>query len=162
MNKVYLDGYNFILRNSALARLFRSDQDAARERLKSILQDYAARKKVKITVVYDSREKPIGEGTVTSYYLYEEIFVNDADAYLRNISGRSRAPRMDRITIVSSDYSDVYLPAKGRGAAVLSCEEFYSEILKLMRKKDTDQEKPSPPTSKEIEDWLRYFETGED
>jgi predicted RNA-binding protein with PIN domain len=162
VNRVYLDGYNFILRNPTLSRIFKGDNQMARERLKSILQEYAARRKVKITVVYDSEDKTPGQGTVTSGYLYEEVFVRDADSYLRQMMDRSQGRDEHALTIVSSDFSDVILPAKGRGVRVLTSEEFNEDLKRTISKEQSESEKPSPPDKEELEDWMRYFGEGEE
>ncbi|MFQ6104694.1 MAG: NYN domain-containing protein [Candidatus Glassbacteria bacterium] len=156
MNKVYLDGYNFILRNQILSRIFKGQPHLAREKLKSLLQEYAIRKKITIIVVYDSREKLPGEGSVSSGYRYKEVFVKDADSYLRKVMERPRSTH--GITIVSSDVSDVVLPAKARGVNVISSEEFTRKLRKMGRRERKDYEKPSPPSGEELEDWIRYFE----
>jgi len=134
VNRIYLDGYNFILRNPDLSRIFRGNSVLARERLKSLLQGYAALKKVKIFVVYDSREKREGQGTVTSDYLFEEVFVRDADSYLRKIVETQGRKQKGELTVVSSDVSDILLPAKAHGARVLKSEEFFTQLLNTGRK----------------------------
>jgi len=162
VNRIYLDGYNFILRNPDLARIFRDNPLLARQRLKSLLQGYAALKKAKVVVAYDSKEKGLDQGTVTSDYLYKEVFVKDADSYLRKTVEKSRGGRRSELTVVSSDVSDVLLPAKAQGVRVLTSEEFFSQILSMNRKTGEEPEKPSPPGKNEIEDWIKYFEEGEE
>ncbi len=160
MNRIYLDGYNFILRNPDLARIFRDNPLQARERLKSLLQGYAALKKAKVVVVYDSREKGRDKGTVKSGYLYKEVFVRDADSYLRKTVEKSEGKQRSELTVVSSDVSDVLLPARAQGVRVLTSEEFFSQILSIDRKTREEPEKPSPPGKNEVEDWIKYFEEG--
>jgi predicted RNA-binding protein with PIN domain len=162
VNRIYLDGYNFILRNPDLSRIFRESPLQARERLKSLLQGYAAHKKVKVIVVYDSREKDPGQGTITSGYLYEEVFVKDADAYLRKLVEQSAGKQSSRLTVVSSDVSDVLRPVKAHGVGVLRSEEFFTQLQSTDRKRFEEPEKPSPPGKKEIEDWIKYFEEREE
>jgi len=162
VNRIYLDGYNFILRNPNLSLIFRDSPLQARERLKSLLQGYAARRKVKVVVVYDSREKAPGQGTITSDYLYEEVFVRDADAYLRKLVEKAGRKQRTGLTVVSSDMYDVLLPAKAHGARVLRSEEFFAQLLSSERKLFDEPEKPSPPGKNEIEDWIKYFEEKEE
>jgi predicted RNA-binding protein with PIN domain len=159
VKKLYVDGYNFIFRNPPLSRIHAQSLAHAREVSRSLLQRYAASKKVEVCVVYDSREKANGSAITDVGYLYEEIFVKDADAYLRNLAAE-RAESED-ITIVSSDISDVLRPARGYGAKVMSSEEFFRLLEKSERKQREEPEKPPPPQGEEIDRWLKFFGEGE-
>ncbi len=160
MNKVYLDGYNFILRNPSLSRFSRGQLERGREHIRSLLSRYAVVRKTQVIVVYDSRKKPPGEGTAYSGRFYREVFVRDADSYLRRVmeTGRDRKNTI----VVSSDVDHVVLPARAQGVTVMSSEEFYRVVRKTEERLREDPEKPPPPTGADLEDWMRYFEEGEE
>lgn len=158
VKKIYIDGYNFIFRNPPLSRIHTQSPAQAREMMRSLLERYAAAKKVEIHVVYDSREQDNGDYVKDTGYRYEEIFVKDADAYLRSLA--EQRGRSEDITVVSSDRWDVLGPAKARGAAVMSSEEFYRLLEKRERRVREKPEKPSPPEGEELEQWLKFFEEG--
>lgn len=160
MNKVYLDGYNFIHRNPTLSRLSKGDLEHGREHIRSLLARYATVRKTQIIVVYDSRTKLPGEGTAYSGYLYREVFVRDADSYLRRVMRTE--PDRKNVMVVSSDVEHVVQPAKAHGIAVMSSEEFMRVVRKTEQRDREQSEKPLPPTGREVDDWIRYFEEGEE
>lgn len=155
MKKIYVDGYNLIFRIPTLSRVQRESPARAREMLSSLLQRYAASKKTEMYVVYDSRERETGEQRFLAGYRFEEIFVKDADRYLRNITEKN-AENQD-ITVVSSDINDVVRPAKAYGAKVMTAEEFFRLLENCERRSKTQPEKPPPPTGEELEQWLEIF-----
>jgi predicted RNA-binding protein with PIN domain len=134
------------------------DLQGARERFCMRLQNYAARKRVGLEVVFDSSE----DGYFPSVFSKNGLkitFCSDADDYIRNVVRGSHSPAS--ILVVSSD-GEITSDVRRRGAKVKSPAEFdafLSRSASPRKVEPADDEKPSPESisAGEVNAWLEEF-----
>ena len=153
---IIIDGYNFIFRMGGTPR--REDLQRARERFCMRLQNYAARKKVGLEVVFDSPEDEYFP-SVSSKNGLKITFCPDADDYIRNVVRGSHSPAS--ILVVSSD-GEITSDVRRSGAKVESPAEFDAFLSRSAgpgRVEPVDDEKPSPESisAGEVDAWLEEF-----
>ena len=84
-------------------------------------------------------------------------FDQNADEVIKKII--SKQTDLRRFFVVSSD-REIKNFAKAKGARSLSCEEFERELksaLKEYRESQAEEKKVAPPSSFEINQWLKIF-----
>ena len=152
---IIIDGYNFIFRVYGFGQ---AELQEVREKFLLRLQNYIEKKKVKIEVVFDSREKEFFP-SVSSRDRLKIVFSQDADDYIRNVVEDSHNPAS--ILVVSSD-GEIIRGVSKHGAKIESPMKFDMLLNKNVcrMKESPDDEKPSPEsmTKGEITAWLREFE----
>ncbi len=85
------------------------------------------------------------------------FFEQDADEVIKKII--SQQTDMRRFYVVSSD-REIKNYAKRKGARPLTCEEFERELkvaLKENKESRTEEKNVPPPTSFEVDQWLKIF-----
>jgi predicted RNA-binding protein with PIN domain len=151
-----IDGNNFI-GHSSPAEL-RDPQSKHRLVLK--LQKFQRQKKTRVLVVFDGSPDPdfIDEKFRKKYFsVIFPSFDQNADEVIKEII--SKQTDLRRFFVVSSD-REIKNFAKAKGAKSLSCEEFERELksmLKEHRESKADEKKVAPPSSLEINQWLKIF-----
>ena len=150
-----IDGHNLIGRLPDL----RLDDPQDEAKLVARLRAYHARTGKRVTVVFD-HGLPGGRSRELSGGRVEVVFASTghtADGILRERVRRARDPR--GLTVVTSDRA-VIAAARARGARVLRSEEFAAQ-LRAPRPVD-DGEQDVHLSAKEVEEWLKVFEGGEE
>jgi predicted RNA-binding protein with PIN domain len=154
-----IDGYNVILGGG-----FSSDVDDARESFLILLDSYAAKKKVELTVVWDGGEPASGAKRgarrVRSVYAGG---VQTADE--RIVKMVEDAQQRGRITVVSDDRRHITTIVKSLGAQVIGTRDFLSLIryapTRRFRKdvcKSRDEDGAKEVVDDlSVEDWIRLF-----
>lgn len=148
---IVIDGYNLIRQSPRFEQLDRRDLETGRH---ALLEALAAYKKVKahpITVVFDGGDAPTGMPRRDRYKGIELRFSRPgelADTVIKRMAGREG----NRMMVVSSD-REVTAYAEGKGAAVISANEFEQRLMmaRMMDVKGTEDGDPSPgwqPTTK--------------
>jgi predicted RNA-binding protein with PIN domain len=171
-----IDGYNVILNRGYFpARgLKKADFDSYDERRRDflrLLSSYAAKKKVGITVVWDSKEYT---GGVKAEHgsIVRSIYTNPgitADETIIQMVERSKNRR--RITVVSDDRRHIMEIVKSLGANAMGVGDFLSltGISSFVRRKDRrdnrridDKEDADKSVADDlsIEEWLKLFNSG--
>ncbi|MGE4490654.1 MAG: NYN domain-containing protein [Kiritimatiellales bacterium] len=120
-DQLIIDGYNLMHQDAALDGR-REDLATARQRLVRRIEQGAAGMALKITVVFDGREK--GRDAALDTPRLEVLFSpanRTADGVIEQMV--HDAPRPDRILVVTSDGIEQRLVSVF-GAAVISCREF--------------------------------------
>ena len=122
------------------------------------LQNYAARKKVRLEVVFDSPEDEYFPSGYSKSGL-KITFCPDADGYIRNVVGKNRSP--DSILVVTSD-GEIVRDVRRSGAKVKSPAEFDAFLGRSAggrKVEPADDEKPSPESisAGEVDAWLEKF-----
>jgi predicted RNA-binding protein with PIN domain len=151
-----IDGNNFI-GHSSPAEL-RDPQ--SKHRLVSKLQRFQRQKKTRVLVVFDGNPDPdfIDEKFRKKYFsVIFPAFDQNADEVIKEIV--SKQTDLRRFFVVSSD-REIKNFAKTKGAKSLSCEEFERELksaLKEHRESQAEEKKVVPPSSFEINQWLKIF-----
>ena len=153
---IIIDGYNFIFRMGGMPQ--QEDLQRARERFCMRLQNYAARKKVRLEVVFDSPEDEYFP-SVSSKNGLKITFCSDADDYIMNVVRGSHSPAS--ILVVSSD-GEITSDVRRSGAKVKSPAEFDAFLNKSAGQRKVepaDDEKPSPESigAGEVNAWLEEF-----
>ena len=158
---IVIDGYNCIFR---MGQLQQKDLQRAREEFILHVQSYIARKKVNITIIFDSKEEQHLQlsnilPSISSINGLQIVFCPDADDHIRNIVRDDHNPAS--IVVVSSDGS-ITRDVRKKGAKVKSPSEFDMLLNKSVCREKApvdDNEKPSPESISEgeITDWLRKF-----
>lgn len=158
MKKVIVDGYNLIYAHPELKERVRTDARRAREMLITILAGYVRARKVKVTLVFDSRltrAAPVLSLPPRLEVLFSRSGLS-ADELIVKMMESERQP--GSVTVVSSDYKDIGRVAKSLGIHVLPAQTFWREILKEKKRGEKTEEKPTSVSEREVEYWLEEFE----
>lgn len=151
-----IDGNNFI-GHSSPAEL-RDPQ--SKHRLVSKLQRFQRQKKTRVLVVFDGNPDSdfIDERFRKKYFsVLFPSFDQNADEVIKEII--SKQTDLRRFFVVSSD-REIKNFAKAKGAKSLNCKEFERELksaLKEHRESQAEEKKVAPPSSFEINQWLKIF-----
>lgn len=151
-----IDGNNFIGYSSP-AEL---RDPLSKHRLVSKLQRFQRQKRTRILVVFDGNPDPDFVDERFRRKLFSVIFPSfdqDADEAIKEII--SKETDLRRFFVVSSD-REIKNFAKAKGAKPLSCKEFARELksaLKEHRESQAEEKKVPPPSSFEINQWLKIF-----
>lgn len=151
-----IDGNNFIGYSSpADLRDPRS-----RYRLVSKLQRFQRQKNTRVIVVFDGNPDPNLSGEKYRGGKFSVIFPffdQNADEVIKKTISRQTDRR--RFYVVSSD-REIKNFARRKGAKPLTCEEFERELkraLKEHKESQADKKNVSPPTSFEVDQWIKIF-----
>ena len=149
--RTYIDGYNVLHKISRLARMMKSNPDAARRGLVEFVRK-RSRAKGQITVVFDGHGDAIGGGrAITVVY----SLTRTADDWIRFQLESDPYPRM--ALVVSSD-NEVRAHAAVCGAHLLSAQEFITDVKKESADLVEQHIKNRPVSESEVRFWLREFE----
>lgn len=152
---IIIDGYNFIFRMYSFKN---GELENVRERLVLRLQNYIEKKKVRIEVIFDSREKELFP-SVSSRKGIKIVFCEDADDYIREVVRNSE--KKGPILVVSED-GGILRDVRNCGVKVKSPSKFDTILSKGVRKRkldSEDSEKPSPESISEgdVSAWLKEY-----
>ena len=152
---IIVDGYNFIFRMYSFKK---GELQEMREKLILRLQNYVGKKKVRIEVVFDSRDKELFP-SVSSRKGLKIVFCEDADDYIREVVRNSK--KKGPILVVSED-GEILRDVRRCGVKVKSPSEFDTILSKGVRKRKLDSEdsqKPSPESISEgdVTAWLKEY-----
>jgi predicted RNA-binding protein with PIN domain len=150
-----VDGYNVILR-------WKGNLEENRDYFLKLLDSYASKKKVEITVVWDGSGNPgAGSGGRRRINtIYSAPFRRADDKIIRMVQ---RMKHRGRVTVVSDDKRHIVGVVKQLGAGSLSVEGFLDLIGfqgKGKKGGDFDQgseEEPPPADDLTVEQWLELF-----
>ena len=121
-----VDGYNMIFAWEDLAETAKHDLSAARRHLKDLLTGYAAFRKCRTILVFDSYRQPGSEKYLDAGI--QVVFTREgetADAYIQNLAAQFGGNY--RVSVASSD-GLVQLSALGSGVLRVSARELRQEI----------------------------------
>ena len=121
-----VDGYNMIFAWEDLAETAKHDLSAARRHLSDLLTGYAAFRKCRTVLVFDSYRQPGSEKYLDAGI--QVVFTREgetADAYIQNLAARFGGNY--RVSVASSD-GLVQLSALGSGVLRVSARELRQEI----------------------------------
>lgn len=151
---IIIDGYNFIFR---MYNFKDAELQSAREKLLLRLQNYIEKKKVRIEVVFDARDKEYPSAVSPNGRL-KIVFCQDADDYIRETVKNSQG--RTSILVVSED-GEITRYVKKHGAKVKSPSEFDLQLNVYKKEEIADDEKPSPESMSEgdVTSWLEEFRT---
>lgn len=122
MNHYIIDGNNLIGKIAPLMQLQRKDKQASREGLVSLLNNFLAGKKIKLTLHFDgfaNTALPLFKGRI----VYSDK--RTSDSKIREEIDQSKNPK--KIVMVSSDHS-IMNYARVCSCKVVKSEDFYTEI----------------------------------
>ena len=125
-NCLIVDGYNMIFAWEDLAETAKHDLSAARRHLKDLLTGYAAFRKCRTILVFDSYRQPGSEKYQDAGI--QVVFTREgetADAYIQNLAAQFGGNY--RVSVASSD-GLVQLSALGSGVLRVSARELRQEI----------------------------------
>ena len=129
-------------------------------RLVSKLRKFQRQKKTRVLVVFDGSPDPDFLDEQFRSNRFSVIFPSfdqNADEVIKKII--SKQTDLRRFFVVSSDH-EIKNFARKKGAKSLSCKDFERElksILKEHRESRADEKNVSPPSSFEIDQWLKIF-----
>lgn len=158
MNKIIIDGYNFIHAIPDLAAHLEENLAAAREALLKKLHVYCNSRQVKIIVVFDGGVPPVGIDAahpVSNVQIFFSRSPFKADPLIKRLV--EKEARHGDLSLVTED-NDIIRFAKGRGAKILSGAQFNALLVKpdqehLHYKKKFDHEL----SDDELAEWLKLF-----
>ena len=155
-----VDGYNVILND----RVFRKKGglEERREYLLKLLDAYAAKKKVEITVVWDGPEMRGGgsSGGARVKSIYSSPYQKADDKIVRMVE---RTKERGRITVVSDDRRHIIGSIRQLGAGAMSVKDFLSLVglpgsrNKGSGKAHAQEEKQNPVDDLSVDQWLELF-----
>jgi predicted RNA-binding protein with PIN domain len=156
-----IDGYNVIFSNGFSSK--RVEVNDSREKLIILLDSYAAKKRVELTVVWDGGE-PAGlakRGARRVKSIYSRGEKNADERIIRMVEN---ARQRGRITVVSDDRRHITGVVKSLGAKAMGTREFLSLIRytpsrikrKVSEGKEEDETKEMIDDLS-VEDWMRIF-----
>ncbi|MBX3007962.1 MAG: NYN domain-containing protein [Melioribacteraceae bacterium] len=149
MNHYIIDGNNLIGKIKPLMELQSNDRQTSREKIVSMLNQFFAGKKLKVTLHFDGFPNN-AINLVKGRVVYSEN--KTADEQIRSEIDRSKNPKL--IVLVTSDNS---LLNYGRvcSCKTIKSEEFYREIIKSNHKSEESQQVKI--LEKENEIFLKLF-----
>jgi predicted RNA-binding protein with PIN domain len=149
MNHYIIDGNNLIGKIKPLMELQSNDRQTSREKIVSMLNQFFAGKKLKVTLHFDGFLNN-AINLVKGRVVYSEN--KTADEQIRSEIDRSKNPKL--IVLVTSDNS---LLNYGRvcSCKTIKSEEFYREIIKSNHKSEESQQVKI--LEKENEIFLKLF-----
>lgn len=149
MNHYIIDGNNLIGKIKPLMELQSNDRQTSREKIVSMLNQFFAGKKLKVTLHFDGFPNN-AINLVKGRVVYSEN--KTADEQIRSEIDRSKNPKL--IVLVTSDNS---LLNYGRvcSCKTIKSEEFYREIIKSNHKSEESQQVKM--LEKENEIFLKLF-----
>jgi len=162
MQKIIIDGYNLIYAHPELKKKIESEAEGVREILVSILAEYLRTRKEKVVVVFDSAERGVVYKSPRPSRLQVRFSKPGLSADQMIVGMMRSEPRPQKLTVVSSDYKDIGAVANSLGVELLSAETFWERLTKRKRGAAKEAEKPTSVSPREIEYWLREFQTGKD
>ncbi len=143
-----IDGNNFIKRGGGGEP---GDFEDDKKELVSRLLRYTFGKKVKITLVFDSRNP-----RAQDFGGVKVIHAEDADARIASEVSGAASPAS--VAVVSND-REVIRDAKAKGARTMKVDEFGSFLDKKLKKVKAvikTDEKPSP-SEEDVEGWIKEY-----
>ncbi len=161
---VILDGYNMIHARNFPGKKGRSLEEQ-RNYLIHLIKQYAARKRIPCTIVFDSKF-PFSRQQKNYYRVtvrYSPAHT-EADQVIQQMVRQSKQPHT--LLVVSSD-REIQHTAKIHGARVMTSESFLKEEIAPFpststQPKEPEDSKPDATLSdQEIAEWLRLFSQGE-
>jgi uncharacterized protein len=151
MMQYLVDGHNLIPKIGLRLDSFEDEED-----LIAILQEFCRLKRVRVDVYFD--KAPAGfpalrkAGAVTAHFIRQG---SSADAAIeKKLVELGNAAR--NWTVVSSDRR-VQRAAGALHAAVVSSEEFASEVTSLRDEKANQPKQETTPSPEQVEEWLEIF-----
>ena len=154
MKKLYIDAYNVLHKMPRLAKLLKSDADAARRNLvQRITAAYAS--KGDIVIVFDGHGEQIASGRRIRVMFAES---GNADRWIR--MRLEKDTRVRNAVVVSSD-REVMRHAKAMGAQVQSAEEFIAGINRPHGQDDEGVNRNRGLSDAEVTEWLDLFQNPE-
>lgn len=155
-----VDGYNVILNDRTFSR--RGSLQERRDELLKLLDAYAAKKKVEITVVWDGGGIQGGDrrGRVRVKSIYSSPFQKADEKIVRMVE---RTKERARITVVSDDRRHIIGSIRHLGAGAMGVNDFIGLVgIRRSRKKDARrgqsiEEKQTPINDLSVDQWLEFF-----
>ena len=136
MERLIVDGYNIIFAWPELAALKDVKLEDARDLLVSILADYAAMTRQKVTVVFDSHRRPDAEAsqhTVSGVQVVYSGRKKSADHVIEKLLFEARPS--DEVTVATSDALQRDL-ALGRQIKTVSALTLKSQVDAVLARRD--------------------------
>lgn len=121
--RILIDGYN-LLNSRSFPTPAHLDLEGQRDHLARVLNSYAAKKNLCVTLVFDNSQKPSRE--VSRHKRLKIMFSapgQEADDLIKKLIRQEKTPA--ELTVVSSDRA-IRFAAKDHGVSSLSSEEFCS------------------------------------
>jgi predicted RNA-binding protein with PIN domain len=123
-----VDGYNIIFAWENLKKLSESDIEAARNKLTSILSNYAGFKKNKVILVFDAYKVKGGVGSVEEVGGISVVYTKEAetaDMYIEKVT--HEIGKKHRVRVATSDALEQMI-ILGHGAMRVSASMFLDEV----------------------------------
>lgn len=142
-----VDGYNIIFAWEELSQLARSNVDAARERLKSILCNFQAVRGCELILVFDAYRVQGHDTEMSDYHNIHVVFTREAetaDQYIEKFVHENR--KNYEITVATSDGLEQII-IRGQGCKLLSARELKEEVERESNR-ITEEYRQSQPRGK--------------
>ena len=123
--RLVVDGYNLAHKMAEIKPMLPGDLELARDRLVLVLANYALRRNLDVTVVFDNRRGLAGTRGDSRSGVKVVFAQSDADSYIKRMLERERNPKS--CTVVTSDNS-IRLHVADFGARLLRSEELAAEM----------------------------------
>jgi predicted RNA-binding protein with PIN domain len=136
MDRLIVDGYNIIFAWPELAALAQVSLEDARAGLISLLADYSALTRIRVTVVFDSHRREEGKATSENISGVEVMFSGkkaSADHIIERLVYEARAA--DEVTIATSDAVQRDM-ALGKGVKTISAMLFKAQVSDALSRRD--------------------------
>lgn len=153
MLQLLIDGHNLIGRTPGLSLADVDDE----EKLVAALRSYAARRRARIVVVFDSG-RPGGPSARVSRGDIEAVFAGSHTNADRVLIERIRGLKQPQDwTLVSSDRA-IQAEANHRRVRVIEATEFGRTLAPPSNDKNPPEPDQKPETDGDIDEWLRLFD----
>lgn len=152
---IIVDGYNLILRSSALKPGEGRTLRESREKLVNLLSWAIGSGEAQFLVVFDGAEGGGDQGPGRVEVRFSRP-PESADDLIRALV-EERIGRVERLTVVTSDI-EIARHARANGADVALSDIFLASVMD--RGASEPQEKPVALSKKEIEEWAEIFRRG--
>jgi predicted RNA-binding protein with PIN domain len=162
MQEILIDGYN-LLYSTDIVSDNHADLEMKRDELLRKLQNFAVKKRSKITVVFDAKEKIHGGNIHLSYV--KVMFSPPgklADDVIRAMIRKSKKPQ--NLLVVSSD-NEIRRTARDHSATSVTSQEFANQLHRIkfgeksgQRLKESTQKYDPEINDADLAFWKKLFE----
>jgi uncharacterized protein len=157
MEKILIDGYNLLHKDSVLKNMAERSLEEAREQLLDSISAYRTAT-MEILVVFDGA----GASPTRSRSGRASVQVRfspptkTADQVILELIDRE--PRRASLTVVTSDRKDIGRIARAEGVRWISSESFLARLRRSVKPRPKgDSEKPTRTSAEELKYWLKRF-----
>jgi uncharacterized protein len=160
LEKILIDGYNLLHKDSTLKSHAKRSLEEARDRLIAAVAAYRSGD-TEIVLVFDGRGGGVGVGApAPGVRIRFACHPQSADQLILELI--EREGRKSRLTVVTSDWKDIGRIARAEGVRCVSSESFLRRLRNRPGRTPVETDKPNGLSPEEMDYWMRRFGSKEE